>query len=403
MKDKPKYSIMIPVNNVRNYLPGTIDSIIKQNYHNYELIISDDSSTDGTAEYIDTLDNPIIKVLHTPRRMTTAEHFDWVQTHAQGTWQIFLGGDDGLQPYFFMLADKLTDIAGKKNLRAIASRRAYFFWNGCETVYGDMAISYSAEKKIYVCDSKKETLKTLYGKKDYFELAQMYMSSLFHCSLILEVRSKQKGRFLTYEVADANMAAISTLYEKQYLQCEIPLGWVGTSPKRLRTNDEFADLVTRTMPRVCGDYRIGSLSLYFWGALNSVLQFCPECATYINNEQFVKKMLPYVYLEISNDASFKESKKYTFFQQLLEINKVSFRYIRRRIFYIKCKNKLRTVFLFPRRCVRFVLRKMHLVKTVNNVWIQVTWSEFPTMTYSKANEIVMGKIINDIHNIFKTE
>ena len=127
MKNNPKYSIIIPVNNVINYLPGAIESIISQDYNNYELIISDDSSTDGTAEYVDTLSHHAIRVIHTPKRMTTAEHFDWALTHAKGEWCIFVGGDDGLQPYFFILADKLTDIATTKNIRAIVIRRAYFF------------------------------------------------------------------------------------------------------------------------------------------------------------------------------------------------------------------------------------------------------------------------------------
>lgn len=76
-----KYSIIIPVNNVINYLPSTIESIISQNCTNYELIVSDDSSTDGTAEYIDSLHYPTIKVLHTPSRFSVAEHFDWAQKH----------------------------------------------------------------------------------------------------------------------------------------------------------------------------------------------------------------------------------------------------------------------------------------------------------------------------------
>ena len=145
--NKPKYSIVIPVNNVINYLPSTIESIISQNYTDYELIISDDNSTDGTAEYIDSLNHPNIKILHTISRLTMAEHFDWALTHATGEWCMFVGGDDGLQPYFFKLADRLTSIANRKSIRTIASKRAYFFWNGCQPVYGDVAVSYSAKKK----------------------------------------------------------------------------------------------------------------------------------------------------------------------------------------------------------------------------------------------------------------
>ncbi|UTC90780.1 glycosyltransferase family 2 protein [Treponema denticola] len=413
MKNNPKYSIIIPVNNVINYLPGAIESIISQDYNNYELIISDDSSTDGTAEYVDTLSHHAIRVIHTPKRMTTAEHFDWALTHAKGEWCIFVGGDDGLQPYFFILADKLTDIATTKNIRAIASRRAYFFWNGCQAEYGDKAVVYSAEQKVYVCNSKKEALKALYEKKDYFELPQMYTTSLFHTSLIDDIRKKQGGKFLTHEISDANMAALSTVYEKQYLQCEIPIGWVGTSPKTIRLNENFADLVTKDIPKVCGDYRLGSLSLYFWSALNKVFQFYPERVTYINSEKFVKKILPYVYLRLAKNKNFIQTDKYRYFIQTLKINNLSTKDVITKAklitlsnnivrFAITSRSLLIKILFFPWRCIRYILKRMPLLKKYfiqkkSGVYIAVTWSEQPDMTYAKAQQIILKLIHENIH------
>ena len=266
--NKPKYSIIIPVNNVINYLPSTIESIISQNYSDYELVISDDSSTDGTSDYISSLKHPNIKVFHTQNRLTVAEHFDLALSYATGEWRIFVGGDDGLQPYFFKLADRLTEIAIKKNIRAIASRRAYFFWNGCQSDYGDVAVSYSATVKYQVKSSKKEMYRCLYSKNDYFNLPQMYTTSLFHSSLIDKVRRMQNGKFLTYGISDANMAAISVTMEKKYLYSELPLGWVGTSPKVLTRSKDFIESIK--LHYLCGNYRLGFASMYFLGALLTI-------------------------------------------------------------------------------------------------------------------------------------
>lgn len=404
MKNNPKYSIIIPVNNVVNYLPGTIESIISQDYSNYELIVSDDSSTDGTAEYVDTLSHPAVKVIHTPKRMTTTEHFDWALTHAKGEWCIFVGGDDGLQPYFFTLADKLTDIATIKNIRTIASRRAYFFWNGCQSDYGDQAISYSALQQIKVKSSKQEMYKCLYSKDDYFNLPQMYTTSLFHRSLIDEVRKKQQGKFLTYEISDANMAALSAVYEKQYLQCEIPIGWVGTSPKTIRLNEDFANLVTKKLPKVCGDYRLGSLSLYFWGALNNVFEFCPERSTYINSEQFVKKILPYVYSRLAKNKNFIQTDGYRYFTEVLKINKLSIKYIITKAKLITLSNYAKNlsikILVFPWRCIRYILKRISLFKkyfTQKEARVYISWSEQPDMTYAKAQQIILKLIDEYIH------
>lgn len=49
-----KFSIIIPVYNNEKYLPIAIQSIEKQNYDNYELIIVDDGSTDKTPQIADS-------------------------------------------------------------------------------------------------------------------------------------------------------------------------------------------------------------------------------------------------------------------------------------------------------------------------------------------------------------
>jgi len=48
--DKPRVCIGLPVYNAEKYLFGAIDSILSQTYTNFDLIISDNASTDGTQE-----------------------------------------------------------------------------------------------------------------------------------------------------------------------------------------------------------------------------------------------------------------------------------------------------------------------------------------------------------------
>ena len=63
MKKIPKYSIIIPTYNGVQYLPTCIETIISQDYKDYELIISDDHSTDGTKEFLEMLSHPNITVV----------------------------------------------------------------------------------------------------------------------------------------------------------------------------------------------------------------------------------------------------------------------------------------------------------------------------------------------------
>ena len=101
MKKVLKYSIIIPVRNGIQYLPSCINTILVQKYSNYELIISNDHSTDGTKEYLDTLsNNKNIKIIEPAEPLSMTEHWEWALSHATGEWQIFVGQDDGLQHYF---------------------------------------------------------------------------------------------------------------------------------------------------------------------------------------------------------------------------------------------------------------------------------------------------------------
>jgi len=50
----------MPTYNRREYLKETLDSILAQTYKNYEIVIVDDGSTDGTEEMIKKLGFPII-------------------------------------------------------------------------------------------------------------------------------------------------------------------------------------------------------------------------------------------------------------------------------------------------------------------------------------------------------
>lgn len=61
---RPLVSVGMPVCNGMPFLPEAVDSVLGQSLENWELIILENGSTDSTNDYLQTLTDPRIRVLH---------------------------------------------------------------------------------------------------------------------------------------------------------------------------------------------------------------------------------------------------------------------------------------------------------------------------------------------------
>ena len=63
-----KVSIIVPVYKVEEYLPKCIESVMAQDYENWELILIDDGSPDGSEKVCDEYSKQDSRILtiHTP-------------------------------------------------------------------------------------------------------------------------------------------------------------------------------------------------------------------------------------------------------------------------------------------------------------------------------------------------
>lgn len=94
-------SIIVPVYNTVEFVGRCIESIICQEYLDWELILIDDGSTDGSAEICDkyaSVDNRI-KVVHTPNRGVSAARNTGLD-YAHGKWVCFVDSDDHVSPTY---------------------------------------------------------------------------------------------------------------------------------------------------------------------------------------------------------------------------------------------------------------------------------------------------------------
>ncbi len=96
----PKFSLIIPTYNRANLISRTLQSVLAQNYQDYETIIVDDGSTDDTQEVVIPFLNEKIQYFKIPNgERAKARNFGIRQ--AKGTFVSFLDSDDLLLPNYF--------------------------------------------------------------------------------------------------------------------------------------------------------------------------------------------------------------------------------------------------------------------------------------------------------------
>lgn len=95
----PEVSVIIPAYNLEGYLDTCLQSVLAQTLGNFEAIVVDDGSTDGTPgllrRYAER--DPRIIVVSTPNRGVARARETGI-ARAQGKYIAFLDGDDFWEP-----------------------------------------------------------------------------------------------------------------------------------------------------------------------------------------------------------------------------------------------------------------------------------------------------------------
>lgn len=99
MKTSPKVSICIPNYNYARYLDEAIKSVLNQTYTDFELIITDDRSTDNSDEVVQKyLSDPRVSYYKNPVGLGIYGNLNRCIQYAKGTYLKFLCADDKFHP-----------------------------------------------------------------------------------------------------------------------------------------------------------------------------------------------------------------------------------------------------------------------------------------------------------------
>jgi glycosyltransferase involved in cell wall biosynthesis len=92
MPDNPKISVVIATYNRANFLQETIDSVLRQSFRDYELIVVDDGSTDDTRTVLEAYGSRICCIYQENRGPSAARNVG--VRHARAPWIAIQDSDD---------------------------------------------------------------------------------------------------------------------------------------------------------------------------------------------------------------------------------------------------------------------------------------------------------------------
>lgn len=98
MQETVQFSVLVPVYNAAKYLDECILSVLNQTYHNYEIILVDDGSTDESGWICDGYASRYSCIYSFHKKNAGQLHTrEYAVNHANGEYCVFLDADDYLE------------------------------------------------------------------------------------------------------------------------------------------------------------------------------------------------------------------------------------------------------------------------------------------------------------------
>ena len=102
-----KFSIILPVRNGGGYVKECVHSILQQTLNSFDLLVLDNCSTDGTLQWIESLNDPRIKCYPAEKPLGIEENWDRITALQKNEFITLIGHDDLLHPHYLQTMQAL--------------------------------------------------------------------------------------------------------------------------------------------------------------------------------------------------------------------------------------------------------------------------------------------------------
>jgi glycosyltransferase involved in cell wall biosynthesis len=238
----PLFTVIIPQKDRAEYLIHTLKTCILQDYPNFEIIVSDDCSTDNSVEVVSDLmkKDSRIKLFAHDSHIGMRDNFEFALNQVRPGYVMALGGDDGLTPGSIW---RMYEILSTTN-------RELLTWTPAGFTYPD----YEGGKNIFYVKRKKN-LGVKFIKSEIFlnsltktfiyqtdDCPMLFMKAVASTELINRVKSRTKDHSFYYCATPDGFSGIVLAGEvDDYAFTNEPLSLGGNTIKSQGRNYQRAD------------------------------------------------------------------------------------------------------------------------------------------------------------------
>ena len=225
----PYFSIVIPTFNRSDLFPYAVRSILQQTFDNFEVVLSDNFSTDDTPQVAKRFTDARVKYVRTPRHFVIADAWEFARSHATGNLIMMLSDDDTLASTALEHFSRQSEYYDADFLfSSVAEYRDRSYPGPAQNSVSCPA--FSGLSRIVQVD---EFIRPLFSFQPEFI---MHPSAFVFPKRISDYVAKRTGRFFWTNGVEYSAWPIAALFAKNIVYVDLPLTILGRTGKSWGSN-----------------------------------------------------------------------------------------------------------------------------------------------------------------------
>ena len=208
-------SIIIPTRERAAYLPHTINTCLRSDRRDMEVLVLDNASGDDTLKVLSRIDDERLRVQTSDARLSMRDNFERGLNLARGEVLCYIGDDDGLVT---SRLDVVVDIFRSTSVQAVSAARAHYAWPDLRGGRRNSLVVPRHDGISIECS--KSSLHSVLKDSNYYRVPCLYHG--FVRRDLVDRITRRQGRFFLSSQVDIYSAIALSMEDVPFAYCKRP-------------------------------------------------------------------------------------------------------------------------------------------------------------------------------------